>query len=94
MLRSTALAIIVCALLFSSAGSAADESAGPAIVGKRVALVEINGVIDPNMARYYKRALADARAAKVDAVVVHMTTPGGRVDSAEEMSKTALANAR
>lgn len=91
MLRSPALALFVCALLSSALGQAADESAGPATVGKRVALVEINGVIDPNMARYYKRALADARAAKVDAVVVHMTTPGGYVFVAEEMSKEAMA---
>lgn len=88
MLRPPLL-LLACALLLSSS-LAAGETAGPEVVGKRVALVEIDGVIDPNQARYLKRALADAREAKVDAVVVHLTTPGGRLDSAEEMTKTAL----
>lgn len=94
MLRPPAFLFVVCALLLSALPAVpltAGETAGPESASKRVALVEIDGVIDPNMARYYKRALADARAAKVDAVVVHMTTPGGYAFVAEEMSKEAMA---
>jgi membrane-bound serine protease (ClpP class) len=63
----------------------------PAATGKRIAYVKIDGVIDPGKVAYYRRALDAAVTAKVDAVVVHLTTPGGRVDSAEEMTKAALA---
>jgi membrane-bound serine protease (ClpP class) len=92
MPRPPALVIVACALLLSaSCRLAAGETAGPQPAAKRAALVEIDAAIDANQARYLKRALADARAAKVDAVVVHLTTPGGRLDAAEEMTKAALA---
>ena len=58
---------------------------------KRIAYIEIDGKIDPAMSRYYRRSMDAAIKAKVDAVVVHLTTPGGRVDSAEEMVKAALS---
>lgn len=90
MLRPPALLLAVCLLLWSSGGLAAGETSGPQSASKRIALLTIDGEINPDKARYFKRALADARAAKVDAVVVHMTTPGGRLDSAEEMTKAAL----
>jgi membrane-bound serine protease (ClpP class) len=96
MLRPPIPKIIVCALvctllLSSLMTLAASETAKPEVASKRVALLEIDGAIDPNMARYFKRALNDARTAKVDAVVVHMTTPGGYVFCAEEMAKALLA---
>ena len=59
--------------------------------GKRIAYIKIDGVIDPHKAAYYRRSMDAAVAAKVDAVVVHLTTPGGRADSAEEITKAALA---
>jgi membrane-bound serine protease (ClpP class) len=65
--------------------------AGATPAAKRIAYVKIDGVIDPGKAAYYRRAMDAAIAAKVDAVVVHLTTPGGRVDSAEIITKTALA---
>jgi membrane-bound serine protease (ClpP class) len=73
--------------------SATPATAAPATTAteKRIAYVQIDGVIDPGKVAYYRRALDAAIAAKVDAVVVHLTTPGGRVDSAEEMTKAALA---
>jgi membrane-bound serine protease (ClpP class) len=65
-------------------------AAGATPAAKRIAYVKIDGVIDPGKAAYYRRAMDAAIAAKVDAVVVHLTTPGGRVDSAEIITKTAL----
>lgn len=62
--------------------------AGPA--AKRIAYVKIEGVIDPHKVAYYRRSMDAAIAAKVDAVVVHLTTPGGRVDSAIEITQKAL----
>lgn len=98
--------VILCWLLFTNATApaadapqAAQVEATPPVVeaaatpssAKRIAYVKIDGVIDPGKSKYYRRALDQAIAAKVDAVVVHLTTPGGRVDSAEEMTKAALA---
>jgi len=68
----------------------AKPEAGATPAAKRIAYVKIDGAIDPGKAAYYRRALDAAIAAKVDAVVVHLTTPGGRVDSAEIIAKTAL----
>jgi len=68
----------------------ADPSA-VAPTAKRIAYVKIEGVIDPHKVAYYRRSMDAAIAAKVDAVVVHLTTPGGRVDSAIEMTQKALA---
>lgn len=99
--------LLLCCLLFLSNGNAADRTPTPAPAptptveaapsavtanaAKRIAYIEIDGVIDPGMSRYYRRAMDAAIKAKVDAVVVHLTTPGGRVDSAEEMVKAALS---
>ncbi len=66
--------------------------AGPALAtSKRIAYIKIDGVIDPGKSRYYQRVMDQAVAQKVDAIVVHLTTPGGRLDSAIEITKAALA---
>jgi membrane-bound serine protease (ClpP class) len=73
------------------ADSAKPESAPSAVTpAKRIAYVKIDGVIDPHKAAYYRRAMDAAISAKVDAVIVHLTTPGGRVDSAIEITQKAL----
>ncbi len=69
----------------------AKPEATPASTSKRIAYVKIDGVIDPHKVAYYRRAMDAAVAAKVDAVVVHLTTPGGGVGSAIEMTQKALA---
>ena len=98
---ATRLFLMLCGLLIASAIGAADSTPSPtptptveaaasaASTAKRIAYIEIDGEIDPAMSRYYRRAMDEAVKAKVDAVVVHLTTPGGRVDSAEEMVKAA-----
>lgn len=63
----------------------------PAAGPKRIAYVEIDGVIDDGKVAYYRRAIERAVEAKVDAVVVYLNTPGGSAASAEEISKIALA---
>ena len=100
---ATRLFLMLCGLLIASAIGAADSTPSPtptptveaaasaASTAKRIAYIEIDGEIDPAMSRYYRRAMDEAVKAKVDAVVVHLTTPGGRVDSAEEMVKAALS---
>src|ERR1043165_5156964 len=89
--------LLLLCLLLANALVAADPAVVPAPdragpeAGKRIAYLKIDGVIDPGKAAYYRRALDQAIVAKVDAVVVHLTTPGGRVDSAEGITKAALA---
>jgi membrane-bound serine protease (ClpP class) len=70
--------------------AAAAPAVTAATAAQRVAYIPIDGMIDALKAAYFKRALADARAAKVDAVVVHLTTNGGTVDAGTEMMKTAM----
>lgn len=96
--------LLLCCLLLSPLLGAADATATPVESGtsaspaaaattaaKRIAYVEIDGVIDDGKVAYYRRAIDHAVQAKVDAIVVYLNTPGGSAFSAEEMSKIALA---
>lgn len=70
-------------------GSATAAAAAPA-APPRVALVPIEGMIDEHRASQFERAMTQALADKPDIIVVHITTDGGRVDSAEEILKREL----
>ena len=56
----------------------------------RVAFLHINEMIDPWQARYVQRAVDDAIANKVDYIITHIDTNGGRLDSALEIFNTFL----
>jgi membrane-bound serine protease (ClpP class) len=47
--------------------------------------VPVTGVIELGLAPFIARSLDEARQAKATAVVLHMDTPGGRVDAAEDI---------
>ena len=66
--------------------SGAADAPAPGPVG----YVRIEGVIDRLQSRYLARALADARAAGLRTVVVHLDTDGGQVHYAREMFKAVL----
>ena len=84
-LAFTALASPAVGRAVEPAAGAADAPApGP------VGYVRIEGVIDRLQSRYLTRALADARAAGLRAVVVHLDTDGGQVHYAREMFKAVL----
>src|SRR4051812_10035376 len=55
-----------------------------------VAYIPIEGMIDEYKARYFKRAVEQAVAAKVAAVVVHLTTDGGTLSGGREMMGIAM----
>lgn len=55
-----------------------------------VAYLPIDGPIDSGRARFFKRALAEARTKGARTVVVHLTTDGGRLDAGREMLLEAL----
>ncbi len=47
--------------------------------------INISGVIDLGMAEYVKRGIRVAEAGNAEAVVLHINTPGGRVDAAVQI---------
>ena len=86
---ASALSLVLATLGAGRAGEPPDgaevaPSSGPA------GYVRIEGVIDRLQSRYLARALADARAAGLRTVVVHLDTDGGQVHYAREMFKAVL----
>ena len=82
------------ALAALAAGGRADQpaqgAAASAAAPGPAGYVRIEGVIDRLQSRYLARALADARAAGLRTVVVHLDTDGGQVHYAREMFKAVL----
>ena len=81
-------------LLLALLGAAQEDTAGgpPSTPPPpTAALVVIDGEIDEQWARYFRRALRQANEAKVATVVVHLTTDGGRLDAGLDMLNAALA---
>ncbi len=84
---------LLLAFVALGAGRAGDppEGAADAAPADRVGYIRIEGVIDRLQSRYLARALADARAAGVRTIVLHLDTDGGEVHYAREMFRAVLA---
>lgn len=67
-----------------SASAHADETAANVVV------IEISGEIDLGLAAYLQRALGRADADAVDAAIIRIDTPGGRLDAVLAMRDTLL----
>lgn len=66
----------------------------PVATGGSVLRVDLHDAIDPGLAAYIVRAVDEANArSDVSAILIHMNTPGGRVDSAQ-LIKDALLRSR
>ncbi|MBT6274676.1 MAG: hypothetical protein HOI95_11145 [Chromatiales bacterium] len=79
---------------FSWFSAAAEvDTAKPRDYG-RVGYASLTGPIDRLRHRYLKRFIEDARAQKLDTVIVHIDTDGGEVSHAREMFKLILDQAR
>ena len=89
-------AALILALAALGAGRAGDPPAGTADAAPtdRVGYVRIEGAIDRLQSRYLARALADARAAGLGTVVLHLDTDGGQVHYAREMFRAVLASGK
>ena len=89
-------AALVLALAALGGGRAGDppEGAADAAPTDRVGYVRVEGVIDRLQSRYLARALADARAAGLGTVILHLDTDGGQVHYAREMFRAVLAPGR
>ena len=60
---------------------------------QQVVIIEVSGTIDLVVAPFTRRVLQDAEHVKAAAVILHIHTPGGRVDAAMQM-RDALLNSR
>jgi membrane-bound serine protease (ClpP class) len=69
------------------------DTSGPAATppATKVAYIPIKTDIAPLTARYLNRTLDDAKRLGATTVVVHITSPGGRVDTTMEMTSALLA---
>lgn len=61
--------------------------------GGEVFVLTLDGVINPVTASYLARGIATAETAGAEALIVQLDTPGGLMDSTEQMVR-AIANAR
>ena len=87
---ASALGVVLAALGTGHAAEPLDGAADAPPPGP-VGYVRIEGVIDRLQSRYLARALADAQAAGVGTVVLHLDTDGGEVHYAREMFRAVLA---
>jgi membrane-bound serine protease (ClpP class) len=60
--------------------------------GTEAVIVDLDTDINPVTAEFVKRILEEAVAAGAPAVVLRINTPGGRLDSTREITKTILAS--
>jgi membrane-bound serine protease (ClpP class) len=56
----------------------------------KLVLMEVSGTIDLGLAPYTRRVLQEAEALGASAVILHINTPGGRVDAAIQMRDALL----
>lgn len=61
-------------------------AAAPVAAQRTVVRVPVAGEVEMGLAPFIERALAEAAAARVAAVVLDIETPGGRVDAAERIA--------
>ncbi|MEK7413902.1 MAG: hypothetical protein AAB263_11360 [Planctomycetota bacterium] len=84
------IATVLMALPAADVTKPAEATQPPLRAKPTVAVVPIEGVIDPHRAGQFERALDKALAGKPDFIVIRLDTPGGRLDSAMEMLQREL----
>jgi membrane-bound serine protease (ClpP class) len=80
-----ALVFATAAVLFGVGFLAAQRGSAPAPVQGSVYRVPVHGVIELGLAPFVARSLREAEAAGARAVILHIETPGGRIDAAEQI---------
>lgn len=60
----------------------------PAQAAGGVLIVDADGIVSPGMAAYFARVIAEAEAQQANAVIIELDTPGGLIDSTNEIIKT------
>jgi membrane-bound serine protease (ClpP class) len=69
----------------------ADVADGSTHIDGAVAVIRLEGVVEPHLQRYLDRALAAAQEQGVKTLITEIHSPGGRVDSTIEMLDALLA---
>lgn len=59
--------------------------------GAEVLVLEIEGAVTPAMASYFERGIAEAEASEVEALLIILNTPGGAVDTTQEIVRSFRA---
>ena len=94
-LLAAALALLLAATNDGRATETPPATALAADAGEaRVGYLRVEGAIDRLRSRYLARALAEARGAGLDALVVHLDTDGGEVHYAREMFRAIMVPRR
>ncbi len=60
--------------------------------GREVLLLEIEGPVTPAMASYFERGIAEAEETGAQALVIVLNTPGGAVDTTQEIVRSFRAS--
>ncbi len=79
------LPVLPAAGALAESGMAATETGGPRPI---VYVIPIRGVIEPALVYVIRRGVAEAERARAAAVIFKMDTPGGTVDSAQQIVQT------
>ena len=89
-MKPTRTFLLFSLVLFGSLGSA--QTAQKPSANAKGVIIEIKGEIGPNTAAFLKTRLAAAEKRNAPVAVLEIDTPGGRVDSAIEISDLILAS--
>src|SRR5574341_1237431 len=81
-------ALVACALAVVVVGPIV--SAAPPREGPVVYRIDVAGVIAPATARYIVRAIRQAEEARAEALVIRLDTPGGLLQSMDDITKAML----
>jgi membrane-bound serine protease (ClpP class) len=81
-MHATAMALLLCLLAPAAFGA-----------GTEAVVVDLDTDINPVTAEFVKRVVEEAVAEGAPVVVLRINTPGGRLDSTREITKTILASA-
>ena len=88
-LPASLLAMALLLFVFPSLGGAQAREAAPQVQSSAEGVVyriPLTGVVEMGLAPFIERSLAEAEAAGARAAILDIDTPGGRVDSAEQIA--------
>jgi membrane-bound serine protease (ClpP class) len=85
-------AVILLALAIAGQWLAASDSALAQSGSRKVVVADVDGTIDPVMARYLTRIIDDAQSDDVALLILRIDTPGGLLESTREIVADMLAS--
>lgn len=84
------MAVLLALLGLTSFGASARQTVSPTGSASSVYVIPIRGEIEPGIGNFLERSLGDAEEAGASAVVLDISTPGGRLDTVLEMRDAIL----